>query len=130
LEVIQEEEEGSDDLPPGAEDEDAQLCARLDPLEEDETSQNEKTNSQAKGYHVHCCVDVWSKGTEMLISDKVKEKRRIQRRQFDREKKMLESIGKIIRNAKERRRDTRLKEEVEVPESDFLKASKQFSKFG
>jgi chemotaxis regulatin CheY-phosphate phosphatase CheZ len=60
----------------------------------------------------------------------VKEKRSIQRRQFDREKKMLESIGKIIRMAKERRRDTRLKEEVEVPESDFLKASKQLSKFG
>jgi hypothetical protein len=130
LEVIQEEEEGSEDLPPGAEDEDAQLCARLEPLEEDEMNLNEKTNSQAKGYHVHCCVDVWSKGTEMLISDKVKEKRSIQRRQFDREKKMLESIGKIIRMAKERRRDTRLKEEVEVPESDFLKASKQLSKFG
>ncbi len=53
----------------------------------------------------------------------------MQKRQFDREKKVLEMIGAIIKRAKEHRCDTRLKEEIDVAESDVLKISKQLSKF-
>jgi hypothetical protein len=42
---------------------------------------------------------------------------------------VLETIGVIIKRAKERRRDICLKEEIDVAKSDVLKMSKELSKF-
>lgn len=68
--------------------------------------------------------------SKVLVLDGIKEKRTIQRRQFQREKRVLETIGKIIKRAKENCRQTRLKEETDdVPDSSFLSMPKQLSKF-
>jgi hypothetical protein len=128
--VIQEEDEEDKDGPPTAEEEDERLCSSKEVVEEEGMSEGDKVASETKGYNINCSKDVWTRGTNLLVVDGVKEKRTIQRRQFEREKQLLETIGKIIKRAKEQRRQTRLKEEIDdVPDSDFLSMSKQLSKF-
>jgi hypothetical protein len=73
--------------PMTAEDEDAQICSNSEAVEEDGTSEADKTASGTKGYNINCCLNVWSKGADLLVTDRVKEKRLVQKRQFDREKK-------------------------------------------
>ena len=56
-------------------------------------------------------------GLDLIKKDNVKETRSQKSRRFDREKKLMDAIGKLIKNAQNSTRNTRLEEEVTVEET-------------
>ena len=94
---------------------------------------NEDTVSGSKstrGFNTKCLINVWKKGKELIRDDNIKESREHKTRRYAREKKLMEAIGDLIKNAQNNKRNTRLEAEVAVMEKpDWLKKCSDVSRF-
>jgi hypothetical protein len=96
----EEEAATMDDDELDAQDEDA--CRNHDKIEVDSMNVDLEILSKIKkaGYNVQCVTDIWSIGKEMIVGDKIKEKRVSAKRRFGRKLDMMREIGKLIDSAK------------------------------
>ena len=70
-----------------------------------------------KGLNRDCVIDVWKKGLQLIKEDNIQETRDQKSKRFVREKKLMDAIGKLIKNAELSNRKTRLDKEAEVEET-------------
>lgn len=134
--AIEEENEIDSEETPTVEAEDDAMMSNgefvaLDlPSKKSKKKKKKKQGSDEDDFNRDCLEDVWKKGLESIRKENIKDKRDAQKKRFAREKKLMEAIGKVIKDAQKQKRNTRLQNEAEVTDHpDWLKKCHEVSRF-
>ena len=89
-----------------------------------------KKAKEKRGFDTNCLTDVWKVGLALISKDNIQETRTQKSKRFVREKKLMDAIGKFIKNAESNNRQTRLDKEAELEDTpQWLAKCSEISRF-